>query len=86
MRILIKNYIKLLTIERIDTFLKNNSINLNKKELEYIYDLIKTNWENILIDDEVFINDMYQNINKYDCDKIVSLIDIYKNKYKDLLF
>ena len=86
MKTLIKKYIDLLSKERVNTFLSDNNIYLNDKELNYIFDLIKNDWENIIVNEEIYINDIYNNINKISADKIKNLFIYYKNKYKDYLF
>ena len=41
MKSLIKNYIELLTIDKVKQFAENNNINLSDKELNYLFNLIK---------------------------------------------
>ena len=85
MKNLIKNYVNLLTIKNINNFFKNNDIILNENELEYVYKLIKSNWESILVNEKPFINDMYKNVNIENANKIKSVFYYYKDKYKEYL-
>ena len=48
MKNLIQNYIDLLKIDKLSKFLLDNKINLNETELNYIFNLVKNNWEDII--------------------------------------
>jgi len=49
MKNLIKNYIDKLSIDNLKEFSLKNNINLTNSELDYILNLVKNNYENILI-------------------------------------
>lgn len=78
----IKKYVDKLTIQDIDKFAKSNDIYLNNQELDYMYNLIKTKWLNILNNDEKILVEIK---NKFSCDKsskIENLYFEYKKKYQ----
>ena len=83
---LLKNYINLLSIDKIDSFCNSNNIVLNQNEKEYILNLIKDNFEDILINDSRYIKDLESNINTDAYNKIIKLYNYYKEKYRDYLF
>ncbi len=86
MKTLIKNYIDLLTIEKLNDFGIKNDIHLNNTELEYLLNLVKNNWEDILKDETKFDENLKNNINPKDLAKIKELFKYYKNRYKGYLF
>ena len=86
MKSLIGNYIKLLNIDKLREFAIKNNINLSNKELEYILNLIKNNYEDILINDEKYLNMIKDNVNNTEYEKIKNLYLHYKKKYKGYLF
>ena len=86
MKSLIKNYIDLLTIDKLKDFSLKNDIELTDNELEYLLSLIKNKYEDILINDEKYLNEIKDNINSISYDKIKKLYLYYKDRYKDYLF
>ena len=86
MKNLIGNYIDLLTVDKLKEFGKKNDINLNNEELEYILNLIKKNYQDILKDDKKYLDEIEKNINKDDFIKIKNLFLYYKKRYKGYLF
>ena len=86
MKNLIGNYIDLLTVDKLKEFGKKNDINLNNEELEYILNLIKKNYQDILKDDKKYLDELEKNINKDDFIKIKNLFLYYKKRYKGYLF
>lgn len=86
MKSLIKNYIEMLSIEKLNEFGIKNDIHLNNTELEYLLNLVKNNWEEILKDETKFDEDLKNNINSNDLVKIKELFIYYKNRYKGYLF
>ena len=79
---LIINYIKNLNINDINNFAINNNIYLSNKELEFIYNYIKNNYELLLNNPSNFnlkeYKDIFSNDNYI---KINTLIEKYKIKY-----
>jgi len=86
MKSLIKNYIDLLTIDKLKEFSLKNDINLNDNELNYLLNLVQNNFEDILKDDTKYLDDVKNNINNSEYEKVKELYLYYKNKYKGYLF
>ena len=86
MKSLIKNYIDKLSINNLKDFALNNNINLTDNELNYILNLVKDNYEDILKDDTIYLENIKNNINPLEYEKIKNLYLYYKNKYKNYLF
>jgi len=86
MKSLIKNYIDLLTIDKLNEFGLKNNINLTNDQLEYLLNLIQNNWEDILKDENKYLNMLQDKINPNDLKKIKELVIYYKNRYKGYLF
>jgi len=86
MKSLIKNYIDKLSVNNLKDFALNNNINLTDNELNYILNLVKDNYEDILKDDTIYLENIKNNINPLEYEKIKNLYLYYKNKYKNYLF
>lgn len=86
MKSLIKNYVNKLTKEKLDGFAKKKNIFLTDNELEYLLSLIQNNIDNILKNDEEYIENIKENISTDNFNKIFKLYTYYKNKYKGYLF
>ena len=86
MKSLLKNYIDLLNLDKFKSFALKNNINLKDEELDYILNLVKTNYEDILINDEKYLNQIKSNINPSEYQKIEELYKYYKSRYKGYLF
>ncbi len=86
MKGLIRNYIDLLTVDKLNEFGLKNDIHLNNDELIFLLEFIKKNWEGILIDENKYLNVLSENINKDELKKIKELFLYYKNRYKGYLF
>lgn len=84
-KFIIKKYIDKLSIQNINNFALNNNIVLSEKELEYMYNLIKNNWEQILNNDDSILLKLNGNVNNESIKKIEKLYYEYKKKYKDYL-
>ena len=84
MKSLIKNYIDLLDVSKLKDFSIKNDINLTNTELEYLLNLVKNNYEDILKDDTKYLEDVKKNVNEYQ--KVIDLYLYYKNRYKGYLF
>lgn len=78
----IESYINNITKEQINTFALNNNINLNKNELDFIYNFIKTRYKDILTNPNSFSLTKYkENFSNENFIKINGLV----NRYKKLL-
>ena len=86
MKNLIQNYIDLLKIDKLSKFLLDNKINLNETELNYIFNLVKNNWEDIINNSDKYLDNLDSNINLESSKKIKDLFNYYKNRYKKYLF
>ena len=86
MKSLLKNYIDLLTLEKAKEFSLKNNFNLTDNELNYILKLVKKNYDEILLNDTKYLEDLKNNINPSEFIKIKELYLYYKNKYKGYLF
>lgn len=82
---LIKKYINNITITEVDNFGRKNGIYLNEYELNYVYKVLKNNYEIIINYPEQIFDDA----SKYICDnnliKIKSMYDEYRKKYQNYL-
>ena len=86
MKSLLKNYINLLTIDKLRELGLKNDINLTTQELKYLLNLVKNNYEDILKDDTKYLKELKNNINPSEYIKIQKLYLYYKNRYKGYLF
>lgn len=86
MKGLVKNYIDLLSIDKLREFGIKNDIYLNDSELNYLLNLVKNNFEDILKDENKYLKDLENNINPNEVMKIKELYYYYKNRYKGYLF
>lgn len=86
MKGLIKNYIDKLTIENLKDFALKNNIQLNDSELKYILNITKNHWEDMLNNEEKYLNMVKNNVNPNEFQKIKELFLYYKNRYKGYLF
>ena len=60
---IIKKYIKLLEKEDINVFLIKNEIHVNNRELEYLFNTVKNNYEEIINGDKKLFQEIKNNIN-----------------------
>lgn len=86
MKSLIKNYVDKLTTQNLKEFAVKNNINLNQNELEYLLNLVQRNFEDILVNEDKYLNLVQNNINTEAFVKVKELFLYYKNRYKGYLF
>ena len=86
MKSLIRNYINLLTIEKLEEFGIKNDIHLNNNELNFLLKLVKEHYEDIMKDDSKYLEELEKNINPNEFVKVKELYLYYKNRYKGFLF
>lgn len=83
---LIKNYINKLTINDVNSLAIKNDINLSNDELNFIYNIIKNNYNDLLYGDSTYIfNELKNNVSENNYFKIKELFNTYKQKYQSLL-
>lgn len=83
---IINNKINNLTLEELKKLAINNSIDLNNQELNYIYNIIKKDWNNFLYKDpNPILQNIKNNINQESYNKLYTLYIYYKNKYQNYL-
>jgi len=78
----IEPYINNITKEDINSFALNNNINLNKNELDFIYNFIKTRYKDVLSNPNNFSLVKYKN--NFSNENFIK-INAIVNKYKRLL-
>lgn len=81
----IKRYIDKLTMQDIKTFASNNNIILNEEQLIYVYNLIKSEWKQILNNDTYTLNKIKEKFDSETSKKIEKLYYEYKKKYQNYL-
>ena len=86
MNSLLKKYINNLTIEKVNEFGVKNDIYLNNEELSFLLALIKTNIDDILVNDSKYLNIIKNKFSEENYIKIKNLFLYYKNRYKGYLF
>lgn len=79
---ILKMYINKLSKEDIRNFLKKENISVNNAELEYLFNILKNDYEKILNNDKNIINDIKNNINDDAFNKLLNLLNKYKYLYK----
>lgn len=83
---IINNKINNLTLEELKKLTINNNIILNNQELNYIYNIIKKDWNNFLYKDpNPILKNIKNNINQESYNKLYTLYIYYKNKYENYL-
>ena len=83
---IIKSKINNLTIEELKKLNINNNLNLNNQELNYLYEIIKKDWNNFLYKDpNPILKNIKNNINQESYNKLYNLYIYYKNKYQNYL-
>ena len=86
MKGLIKNYIEKLTIDNLKEFALRNDISLNESEFEYLLNIVKNNFEDILVNEDKYLKEVQNNINPQAFVRVKELFLYYKNRYKGYLF
>lgn len=85
MKGLIKNYVDKLTVDKLKEFALKNDIYLSESEFEYLLDLIKNNFDDILVQENKYLDLVKENVNPEAFVKIKELFLYYKNRYKGYL-
>ena len=82
----IEKYVNNLKISDVYKFASDSNIKLTNDEANIIYNCIKNDYETIIYSNHFIVLDKIKNklnINTYN--KIIELINFYKNKYKNYL-
>jgi len=79
MNLLIEKYVKKMTIDDIKSFLNKNDLKLDDNNINFFYDLIKTNWQDILKYPDDYLKIIQKKVNYDDYQKIYNLYLNYKN-------
>lgn len=75
--LIIKSYIKNLSKQDIINYSLKNNINLTNYELDYIYNNIKYNYEDILSNPTLYLNEIKNNVSNNTYNKIYELYTTY---------
>ena len=83
---LVKGYVNNLTINNINDFGLKNNIKLEKKELNFLLELVKKDYQNI-IDGNItdILVSLKENLSNENYDKVVNLYNEYREKYSPYL-
>lgn len=79
---IIKKYINYLKKEDIVNFAKKEGVSLTNIELDTIYNVIKTRWEEIYNNGINVINEYKNKLNKITYDKLIELYTYYQKRIK----
>ena len=79
---IIKKYINYLKKDDIINFAKKEGVNLNNIEVDTIYNVIKTRWEEIYSNGIKVINEYKDKLNELTYNKLIELYNYYKKKLK----
>lgn len=75
-------YMNNLTIEQFNGMALENGIKLNKDELNFSFNFVKTNWRELLANKDDFDFSIYKDkFSKENYEKILQLIEVLKSKY-----
>lgn len=86
MFVLIERYINNLTIHDLNNLAITKEIYLSPEELEFSYEFIKKNWQNVLSNHGIFDVDKYKDhYSEENFTKIKKLIKEYSIKYSNYL-
>ena len=77
----IKIYIKKIKKDNLISFLNNQNIILNEEEIDYLYNVLKYDYEKILEEDAYLFNNIKSNINPNSYNKLIELFKRYKDLY-----
>ena len=86
MKNLLKNYIEKLTLDELRSFGTKHGINISDDEYQFILDLVQENFEDMLQNEDKYLNILEEKINPKEFIKIKNLYLEYKKKFKGYLF
>ncbi len=83
---LIKKYMDNLSIEDVSNFATSKNVSLSSEELDFVYDFVKKNWEQVIKNPSLLNLDRYKDhFNPDNFLKIKKLFNEYSAKYKNFL-
>ena len=83
---LIGLYINKITLNNINDLALKNNINLNKKELNILFDVVKNRYKEVLYDDDSLVKSyLHDNLSAENYDKVIRIYDDYRIKYGNYL-
>ena len=82
---LIKNYVSNLTKEKVFEIANSKNIYLNENELDFVYRFIKRNYEALYANPNIDLSKYKQYLSDENYNKIIKLVNEYKNKYASFL-
>ena len=83
---IIKKYMDNLKLEEVSNFAKSKNIFLSSEELDFVYDFVKKNWEQVLNNPNLLNLDRYKDhFSPDNFLKIKKLFNEYSAKYKSFL-
>jgi len=83
---IINNYVKKMTIIDIDGFARKQGIIFNEKELNFVMEFIKKNWQELLHNPDSLVLERYQNyFTEENYKKLEKVIKEYRQRYKKSL-
>jgi hypothetical protein len=86
MKSLLRNYIEKLTLDELKQFGTKHGINIGNDEYQFILDLVQHNWEDMLQNENKYLDMVEEKINPEEFKKIKDLFLEYKRKFKGYLF
>lgn len=79
---LIGMYVNKMTLKDIDNFFRNNNVILSEKEMMFIYDFVKRNWQELLGSYKSFDLKRYKSyFSAENYPKLEALLEVYRKKY-----
>ena len=83
---LIGLYINKITLNNINDFALKNNINLKKKELNILFDVVKNRYKEVLYGDDSLVKSyLRDNLSAENYDKVIKIYDDYRIKYGNYL-
>ena len=83
---IIERYMNILKKEDVDNFAKSKNTYLSSEELDFTYNFLKKNWQDILKNPNAFDINRYKNkFNSENCIKVKKIFEEYYRKFKNFL-
>lgn len=79
MNLFIEQYVKKMTIDDIKSFLNKQEIKIDNNDITFFYNLIKTNWQDIIKNPTDYLKIIKEKVSKEDYNKIYNLYIKYSN-------